>query len=640
RSVWAGQKEMFLFSIGGSIHTADQWQVPGHVPGLPPSSARVLYKNGAFYLAPGMNGQLTDFGKTGLELEGEKGGVQCLVMGRTYYGVNFDDEKMVLIPFARQDTWSMDQKIPRMSGDNIKQTYTTMDWNGDGLSFWAWCIKHVLFCIAGVIVSFLCGAAVSIHYAAPYKRRNSGMNQPLGGALPAVTAVSCVMTGLLITWMWHTGEIGIGTLLCVEWIAWGMATLFIGLKYNLNGLFGRLWICCIVLCGAGTLILVQLGAGAENLVWLSYGKKHIVLMTLFAVALQILVLMDEAFLKDLSENLLINDSLIYRLLRTGVVLISLLVMFIQLFFGEESGVLNFQPAEGAKLLFVIVAAFIGLHLGELRRHNSDLYQQQPVKYLYDILIVFFLFCLALLVVLIGVRDMSPVVIMGVLFLSWLWIVSPHPWQTGPSHKFWRTVIMAAVFLVCYVGQGIYSDPENIPGWIPQKDRFQVWAAPDRYPHSGAQVLKSMALCGVGGWTGAEPSWFGKNNSIYQLPAVQDDFIVGFVLYKFGGLPGLMLALAQIFTVLTLFQISRAAGLWAETSGSFKNRQTGKVLSMIVFGLAWIYIAQWTISWADALGLLPIMGQPMTWISSANSHMVFIGFPAVIFAYLSFLHIDS
>jgi len=629
RTFVARDKEMFLWRIGGSINTADQW----HVAGIPSSSVKIMYKAGAFFLAPGGNNRLADFGKTGLSLKGEHGIVQRLVMGRTYYDVGSDGGKLTLTPLARQDTWTVDQKIPKVSGTRILQRFKQLNWTGAGVSFQDWCLKHRVFCIAVLILSLFCCMAVFFHHQI-HRRRFRGTLQPLGPKLIAV--MSIMLTGLLTIQMQITGEIGMGTLLVLEWIAWAVASLLIMQKYKRDTLFGTLWIGCLFLCGFGTLFLVQLGAGAENVLWLSYGKKHIVLMTLFAVAIQILVLLDEEFLKNVFENLIINDHWIFRFIRIGLVFIAIGVMCLQLFFGGESGLWNFQPAEGSKLLFVIVAAFVGLHLGELRRHNSDLYQQNPLKYLYDIFKIFFLFCLALFVVLIGVQDISPVVIMGMLFLSWLWKISPHPWKPGPSHKVWRLIILTAVLFVLYKGYGFYSDPDGIPSWIPQKDRFQVWACPDKYPHSGAQVLKSMELAGIGGWTGAQPSWFGKNESVYRLPAVQDDFILGFILYKFGGITGLILALVQIFYVWTLLRISVWTDHWAENSGSFKDRQTGKVLSLIVFGLAWIHITQWAISWGNALGVLPIMGQPMTWISSANSHMVFIGFPAIVFAMVSSL----
>ncbi len=45
------------------------------------------------------------------------------------------------------------------------------------------------------------------------------------------------------------------------------------------------------------------------------------------------------------------------------------------------------------------------------------------------------------------------------------------------------------------------------------------------------------------------------------------------------------------------------------------------LGALLFGLAWMQAAHWAVSWGNVLGLLPVMGQPMTWLSSGNSHML-------------------
>ena len=38
-------------------------------------------------------------------------------------------------------------------------------------------------------------------------------------------------------------------------------------------------------------------------------------------------------------------------------------------------------------------------------------------------------------------------------------------------------------------------------------------------------------------------------------------------------------------------------------------------------LAWLPTVHWTIAWCNTLGLLPVMGQPMTWLSAGNSHLL-------------------
>jgi cell division protein FtsW (lipid II flippase) len=64
---------------------------------------------------------------------------------------------------------------------------------------------------------------------------------------------------------------------------------------------------------------------------------------------------------------------------------------------------------------------------------------------------------------------------------------------------------------------------------------------------------------------------------------------------------------------------------------YQYKGAGLVLSFTLFGLAWMHIAQFAISWGNALGLIPVMGQPMTWISAATSHMMFFGLPTLVLA---------
>ena len=45
------------------------------------------------------------------------------------------------------------------------------------------------------------------------------------------------------------------------------------------------------------------------------------------------------------------------------------------------------------------------------------------------------------------------------------------------------------------------------------------------------------------------------------------------------------------------------------------------MSYAIFGLAIMQATHWTIAWGNSLGLLPVMGQPMTWLSAGNSHLL-------------------
>ena len=140
----------------------------------------------------------------------------------------------------------------------------------------------------------------------------------------------------------------------------------------------------------------------------------------------------------------------------------------------------------------------------------------------------------------------------------------------------------------------------------------------------------MRLVGHGGCFGAEGSWFGPNDDGNDLPAVQDDFVLSFFLYKFGAVAGIALLCVQLCY---LFLLSRAGSKALSLSGDYSKRQAGIVLCFVIQGLVVIHLLQWSISWGNTLGLLPVMGQPMTWLSSGNSHLASVGFPALILGML-------
>jgi cell division protein FtsW (lipid II flippase) len=113
-----------------------------------------------------------------------------------------------------------------------------------------------------------------------------------------------------------------------------------------------------------------------------------------------------------------------------------------------------------------------------------------------------------------------------------------------------------------------------------------------------------------------------------IPAVQDDFIAAFLLNHFGGVIGLVLLSAQLLWISIMFALS------AQLAQRQRNQElyaAHNILGNILFGLAWVHLLHWIISWGNVLGLLPIMGQPMTWLSAGNSHLMAIGMMTLLLA---------
>jgi cell division protein FtsW (lipid II flippase) len=281
-----------------------------------------------------------------------------------------------------------------------------------------------------------------------------------------------------------------------------------------------------------------------------------------------------------------------------------------------------------------MAGFVGNQLAELRSRESSSFRQNPVKYVALVLSILVAVGVAFFGVLIGVRDMSPLLIIMAAALVWAWKVAPHPWKPTAAHWVNRGLIAVIVLVSMLFLFMAYKSPESISELIPKRERFMVWAEPERYPHSGAQVRQALGLAERGRGLGGDESWFGINANVMHLPAVQNDFIMSFILYKFGWLAGLILVFAQLTYIRAVWSTSDLSARNAESAGNYRLREAHVVLGLIIFGLIWVHILQWGISWGNSLGLIPVMGQPMTWISSANSHMICIGFPLLVLALIS------
>jgi cell division protein FtsW len=272
---------------------------------------------------------------------------------------------------------------------------------------------------------------------------------------------------------------------------------------------------------------------------------------------------------------------------------------------------------------------------ETRRREARAYRRSPIRFLmpyFRFAAIFFLFFGSIVV---GVKDFSPLVILAVILLAWLWKLGGSQGEFYKRLSIWRFVRpLALLVIVGFVGGmvWVYHHPHQVPEGFPKRDRILVWAQPELHPHSGTQVLDSMDLVGRGGWLGAKP-WFGRNGGVMRLAAVQDDFITAFLINRFGGYAGLAMLFAQIFYALLLFTLGKVLERQLG-EGDFREQNAGVVLGYTLYGVAWMLVAQWLISWGNTLGLLPVMGQPMTWLTAGNSHLIAVALLPLFIALVS------
>ena len=122
----------------------------------------------------------------------------------------------------------------------------------------------------------------------------------------------------------------------------------------------------------------------------------------------------------------------------------------------------------------------------------------------------------------------------------------------------------------------------------------------------------MPLCGAGA-TSTE-YYLGRippNVENLHLPEIQNDFISTWLFQAMGRDTALLIAVVQVMVValmlLAAFRLARFA------PGDEPTRGAATVLAYTTIGLAVMMALQWLISWMNAFGLLPVMGQPATYL---------------------------
>ncbi len=113
----------------------------------------------------------------------------------------------------------------------------------------------------------------------------------------------------------------------------------------------------------------------------------------------------------------------------------------------------------------------------------------------------------------------------------------------------------------------------------------------------------------------------------EIPVAESDFAPAYMLARFGVGIGLLLYMAQCLLIfVTLYGLIR---IHLGGARGMLDPHLRQFIGVMLAGSATLYVLQWTLSWSNVLGLLPVMGQPMTWLSAGNSHHFFMALPCLI-----------
>jgi len=620
-SYW--EKEMQLFSIGGGVNTPDRWRING----LSPKYAHIGWYKEQFYLIPGKNERfiqmslrsnqtMQDFSHIQYPLNKSDDPVKQLIIGKTYYRVKCSETNIRLFPFRNYDVWFKHEKLP-LNMEHIAISCHSEVFIGFGSMNLKSLLKKLLY---RLVIVFLIGLGLIVIIQAKFSRTYRFQ-------LLIMTVPSVILTGISVNcWTVHHG-LDLSWCLFFFILSWTWATFWLWYNHHLTGINQIIWACAIILAGIGAMTLTQLAVGSDNIKWLDYPRKHLLVLSMFGWFLPVISLIPS----QLIGRIFVSKSAEFKLIRIGIFSLLIGILIYHFFKGSEQGLGLFQPSELAKFLFIVVGALTGMHLSELRLYDAEHLYQHPVQVIWSFINTFiFVLCLALFVFL-SVRDISPMVISCFFLLCIIWKIAPHPDSNHItlSEYICRGCVLIICVIIVIMTAIIYFSPEHLPEWMPQKDRFLVWSSPELFPHSGEQVIKSMTIAGLGKWFGATDSWFGYNHSAMTVPMIQNDFIGAFILYRWGGMIAIVLLVTQLFYIQALFE--KAVTMEKLKNTGFEKRRMYQIFILIIHGFVWMTGIQWLISWSNVLGLFPVMGQPMTWISQANSHLIFFALPSLAFA---------
>lgn len=127
--------------------------------------------------------------------------------------------------------------------------------------------------------------------------------------------------------------------------------------------------------------------------------------------------------------------------------------------------------------------------------------------------------------------------------------------------------------------------------------------------------------------GCTPSTLKGPVRPHCVPVVQSDFAATYITARFGNTASaLLVALQGVFILLVVDVYLR---LQSKRSRDPVETGADQALACIALGAGMLFLMQWILAWSNAFGLLPVMGQPMTWLSAGTSHHLFMAIPAAL-----------
>ncbi len=320
------------------------------------------------------------------------------------------------------------------------------------------------------------------------------------------------------------------------------------------------------------------------------------------------------------------NNLAYVLFGANILLLVAVLIFGKVINGTKGwlsfGGFNLQPAEFAKLTTLLVLAkFIstrGFDIDTIRDLGKliiilaiplTLIFIQPDHGTSTVFLAFFLgvlFWAGFDLFIIFLLVSTPLVIIFSLFGIGYFVLSLSVFAIIAAlfkRKIWVTVLGIVI-----VGLAGYSSNIIVEKLEPyQKERISIFLDPGSHPKKqGYNVIQSILAVGNGGLTGAG-FLQGTQTRLKYIPEQWTDFIFSVPTEEFGFIGGLLVI------GLLAFLINRSMRIAAASDSKF--------LSIVSFGGGVIILYHSIINIGMAIGIVPVMGIPLPFLSSGGSFLI-------------------
>ncbi len=243
---------------------------------------------------------------------------------------------------------------------------------------------------------------------------------------------------------------------------------------------------------------------------------------------------------------------------------------------------NLQPAEVVKVLFIMTFAY---HLGILKEKNINSAKSIILMCLHGGIIIG---CVML------EMDLGAMISFGIIFACMCFCAGVSLWYLAAALG-----ILVAAFPIIWRFLDEYQQKRILVGFDPMQD-------PEKYGYQVIQSMKAIANGGISGM-GYKSGTISQSPSESILPARQTDMIFAVMCEEFGFIGAAIYFVLIISVVLRILMIAR------------KNRDNYGMF--MCAGVASVFIFQTLENVGMCLGLLPVIGITLPFISYGGSSIV-------------------